>query len=269
MNVHSTAIIDPSAQIASSATVGAYAIIGPGVVLGENCRIHPHAVLEYTELGSGCEVYPFASIGLPPQHLGYKGEPTKVIVGDNTVFRENSTVHRGTVQGGGITRIGSLCYLMAVSHVAHDCIIGNNVIIVNGSLIAGHVEVGDRCFVSGLVAVHQFVRVGKGAILSGGAMVTMDVPPFSIIQGDRAILRGINLVGLRRGGIKRESLGLLKEAYRVLFHSGLRLEEALAHSIFKSEDTYVKDLKDFMSKPKRGFVRPSEALGVDKEEATA
>lgn len=266
--IHPTAIIDSSAQIGSDVTIGPYAIVGPQVVLGDRCKIHPHAVLEYVELGPGCEVYSFASVGLPAQHLGYKGEPAKVVVGENTIFRENVTVHRGTAKDKCLTKIGKNCFFMALSHVAHDCVIGDSVVLANAALLAGHVQAGDRVFVSGTAAVHQFVRLGTGAMISGGSMVSLDVPPYGLVQGDRAVLRGINLVGLRRFGVSRETVRLVKEAFKIVFYSGQGLEEALSHPIFKSTDPCVNEIKIFLSDPKRGFVRPPTGSSTpDVEEA--
>lgn len=175
MTVHPTAIVDPSAQLGEGTEVGPYTIIGPDVKIGRRGRIGPNVVIEYATLGDDCNVSPFVSLGLPPQHFKYKGEKTRLVVGDRCTFREGVTVHRGTVLDKGVTTIGNDCYFMAMSHVAHDVTVGNNVTIVNGVLLAGHVQVADYCFISGMVGVHQFVRVGKGAIISGGAMILQDV----------------------------------------------------------------------------------------------
>lgn len=260
MTVHKTAIIDPGAQLGKDVTVDAYAVLGPGVHLGDRCHIRSHAVLEHAELGKDCVVYPFASIGLPPQHMGYKGEPTKVTVGDRCIFREGVTVHRGTQFDKGVTLIGNDGYFMSCCHVAHDCVLGNNVTLANGVLLAGHVSIGNRVFISGLAAVHQFVRIGAFAMISGGTMAVLDVAPFCIAQGDRAVLRGLNLVGMKRGGVDRASIKHLKEAYKKVFLSNLSLTEALGDPLFNSENPHLKVFKDFLVTPKRGFARPSEAI---------
>lgn len=265
MTVHPTAIVDSSAKIGANVSIGAFSVIGPGVVLGNGTNIHTHATLEYAELGASCEVYPYTSIGLPAQHLGYKGEPSRVLVGEKTIFREGVTVHRGTAFDASETKIGKECFFMAMSHVAHDCRIGDNVVMANGAVLGGHAEIGDRTFISGLVAVHQFVRVGKGAMLSGGAMVTQNVPPYSIAQGDRATWRGLNLVGLKRSGMTKESIRNLKNAFRIIYSSGLRLEEALKDPIFSSSDPSLKELKDFFANIKRGFIRPANKTQHEDE----
>lgn len=268
MTIHPTAVIDPSARIGEGTTIGPYSIIGPDVVIGRNGQIGPHVVLEYTTLGDDCKVGPFASIGLPPQHFKYNGEKTRVVAGDRCTFREGVTVHRGTVLDKGVTTIGNDCYLMATAHLAHDVTLGNNVTIVNGTLLAGHVQVGDNVFISGLAAVHQFARIGKGAIVSGGTMAVQDVAPFCIAQGDRATLRGLNVVGMRRMGVDRNSLKLLKDAYKTVFLSGLGLKEALDTPALTVDNPHVKVFRDFLATPKRGFSRPpkgAEAETVEEE----
>ncbi len=186
MSVHSTAIVDPHTKLGVNVQIDAYAVIGPGVTLGDECHVYPHTYIERTTLGEACQVFPQASLGLAPQHLMYKGEPTQLVVGDRVTFREGVTAHRGMPSAGGVTRIGNDCFIMALSHIAHDCHVGNNVIFANGAQLAGHVEIGDNAFISTTVGIHQFVRIGRGAMISGGAMVPLDVAPFCIAQGDRA-----------------------------------------------------------------------------------
>jgi len=260
MSIHKTAIIDPSAKLGKDVVIDAYAVVGPGVQLGDKCHIRSHAILEYAELGSECVVYPFASIGLPAQHTGYKGESTKVTIGQRCVFREGVTVHRGTLFDKGVTTIGNDGFFMAQSHVAHDCVIGNNVTLANCVLLAGHVQIGDRVFISGLAAVHQFGRIGTFAMISGGTMAVLDVAPYCIAQGDRAALRGLNLVGMKRGGVDRPSIKLIKDAYKKVFLSNLSLNDALADPIFNSENPHLKVFKDFLATPKRGFTRAAELI---------
>lgn len=266
--IHPSAIVDPGAKIGSNVVIEPFAIVGKDVVIGNNCRIGPHSVVEFTEMGEGCQVFPFASIGLPPQHTRYKGEKTKVVTGKNCTFREGVTVHRGTLFDQGVTTIGDNGFFMAYSHIAHDCRIGNNVILANGALLAGHVEVGDNCFISASTGIHQFVRLGKCVMVSGGSMVPLDVAPFCIAQGDRAQIRGLNVVGMRRMGMPRESIDLVKNAYRALFFSGLPLEEALQQPAVQAKDDFVVTFRDFFSKKKRGFTRPSsETDQIDGEES--
>ncbi len=251
-----TAIVHPKASIGHGTVIEPYAIVGEDVTIGQNCRIGSHSVIEYTQMGDDCTVFPFASLGLPPQHLGYKGEKTKLVIGNRCTFREGVTVHRGSMFDKGITQIGDDGYFMAYSHVAHDCRIGNKVTIVNGSLLAGHIEVGDNCFISGLTALHQFTRIGRGAMISGGAMVPQDVAPFCIAQGDRAVLKGINLVGLKRMGVPRTSITNIKTAYKTVFLSNLGLDEALKQDALNIDDEWVAIFRDFFSQRKRGFIRP-------------
>lgn len=269
MSIHSTAIIHPGTKIGQDVQIDAYAVIGPDVVIGDRCRIWSHTTIEYTTLGNDCEVFPQASLGLAPQHLGYKGEKTKLLVGSHCVFREGVTVHRGTPIDKSITTIGDHGYFMALSHIAHDCRIGNRVIMANGAQLAGHVSVGDSCFISTTVGVHQHVRIGRGALVSGGAMVPLDVAPFTIAQGDRASLKGLNVIGMRRAGISRDSIRLVKEAYKTVFLSGLTLNEALTSLPLQNSDIAVAAFKEFLSTPKRGFVRPLKgSLTNDSEEPT-
>jgi len=257
MSLHPTAIIHPSAKLGPDVEIGPYVVIGPGVTLGARSRILSHAVIEYTTMGEECVVYPQVTIGLAPQHMGYKNEPTSVVVGNRCTFREGVTVHRGTPLDRGVTILGDSCYLMAYSHVAHDCVLGNSVIMANESLLAGHVKVGDRSFISALTGIHQFGRIGNIAMISGGAMVSSDVIPFAIAQGDRAKIVGINVVGLRRAGVPRESVKLIKEAYRTLFFSKLTIAEALKTPALTIEDPNIKMIREFISESKLGFARPA------------
>ena len=259
MTIHPSAVIDPGATIGAGVEIGPFAVIGPETVIGDRCRIFPHTMIAYTRLGNDCVVYPQASLGLEAQHLGYKGEPARVVVGDRCVFREGVTVHRGTAFDKSETVIGNDGFFMALSHIAHDCRIGDNVIMANGAQLAGHVEIGDRCFISTTVGIHQFVRIGAGSLVSGGAMVPQDVAPFCIAQGDRATLRGLNIIGMRRAGLSRESIKNVKAAYQVVFRSGRLLADALADPALHVDDAAVAVFRQFLSVPKRGFVRPEGA----------
>ncbi len=266
MTIHSSAVIHPSSKIGSNVTIGPFVVIGPDTVIGDNCQIISNAVIEYTELGSGCVVFPQASLGFAPQHLLYKNEKTKLVIGSNCTFREGVTVHRGTTLDKGITQVGDNGYFMALAHIAHDCVISNDVIMANGAQLAGHVEIADRVFISALAGLHQRIRVGRCAIISGGAMVPVDVTPFAMIQGDRAILRGLNLVGMKRAGLDHETIRLIKDAYKVVFYSGLVLAEALKSPALNIENPQIKELKNFLSTPKRGFVRPESKVAFDDSE---
>lgn len=256
-DIHPTALIDPRSELAADVVVGPYAVVGPDVKIGESCRIGAHAVLEGpTRMGSHNAVHAFASVGAAPQDLKYAGEPTVLEIGDYNVIREFATLNRGTAGGGAITRIGSRNTFMAYAHVAHDCVIGDDVVMANAATLGGHVTIENHAIVGGLVAIHQHVRIGESVILGGGAMVVLDVPPYCMAAGDRAKLHGLNSVGLRRRGFDPGRIEALRAAYRVLFSSGLRLAEALAR--LRSEfaaSAEVQHLADFCSASKRGICR--------------
>lgn len=262
--IHPTAVVDPSAKIDPSVEIGPYAVIGADVVIGAGTTIGAHSVVEYTHMGRDNRISPGAYIGGPPQDLKYAGEHTLLVMGDRNAVRECVTLNRGT-SAHGETRIGSGCLFMANSHVPHDCIIGDGVILVNSVGIAGHVEIGDHTVVGGLVGVHQYVRIGRYCMLSGGSMVNKDIPPFCTGQGDRAVLRGLNLVGLRRAGLSRESISAVKAAYKTLFLSGLPLEEAVSRLKSGSPSPEVIELLDFIARSKRGITRPAAGAAAEQE----
>jgi UDP-N-acetylglucosamine acyltransferase len=255
--VHSTAVVDESAVIGDGTRIGPYSIVGAGVVIGRDCDIGPHAVVEGpSRIGDGNRIFQFASVGAPPQDTKYRGEPTQLVVGDRNVFREGVTVHRGTAGGAGVTRIGNDGLYMAYSHVAHDCEIGDRVVMANGAALAGHVTIEDYAIVGGLVAIHQHTRIGESAMLGGGAMVVMDVLPFCTAVGDRAHLAGVNVLGLKRRGFDDATLRAVRSAYRVLFQSKLKLDDAVAR--LRSELASfepVAHMVRFIEGSKRGICR--------------
>ncbi|HZH27057.1 MAG TPA: acyl-ACP--UDP-N-acetylglucosamine O-acyltransferase [Azospirillaceae bacterium] len=217
-NIHPSAVVDPAARLADGVEVGPFCVIGPDVELNEGVKLLSHVVVAgRTRIGAGTVVFPFASIGHPPQDLKYKGEPSEVIIGRNNRIREYVTIQPGTAGGGMVTRIGDDCLLMASSHVAHDCIVGNRVVLANCATLAGHVVVGDHAFLGGLSAVHQFCRIGEHAMIGGMSGVENDVIPYGLVMGERARLSGLNLVGLERRGFNREDIRTLRSAYRMLF----------------------------------------------------
>jgi UDP-N-acetylglucosamine acyltransferase len=232
-------------------------VIGPGVTLGDRVRVEHHAsVLGPCSIGAGTQVFPFASIGSPPQDLGYKGEPTRLEIGERNVFREFVTINRGTVKGGGLTRIGSDCFFMAYAHVAHDSTIGNHVVMANCAALAGHIRIDDDAILGGLVAVHQWARIGRMAMIGGVSGVAQDVPPFCIASGERAKLYGLNLVGLKRHGFSEEKIGDLKKVYRLLFRAGLTLKNAI--EAVQSElpgSAEAAEMLEFIRTTKRGLTR--------------
>ena len=253
--IHTTAVIHPSAKIDPSAEIGPYAIIGEDTVIGARTTVGPHAIIEFATLGQDNRIHPGCFIGTPPQDLKYAGQKTRLIMGDRNTVREAAHLNRGTTATGE-TRIGSDCLIMAFTHIAHDCRVGNRVILVNNSGLAGHVEVADNVIISTQVGVHQFVRVGRGVMISAGSMVGKDIPPFCCAQGDRARLRGLNLVGLRRSGLPRQTLSAIKDAYKTLFLSGLLQAEALRQLKAGSHPPEVQELLAFIEGSKRGVMRP-------------
>ena len=256
--IHPTAVIVPGAELGGGVEVGPYAVIGPHVTIGENTRVGSHAVIEgRTSIGRENRIFQFASVGAIPQDKKYRGEDSQLIIGDRNAIREFATLHLGTAGGGMITRIGNHNLLMNYSHVAHDCQIGDNVVLANGATLAGHVTIEDYVTVGGLVAIHQFTRIGESALLAGGAMVSQDVPPYCIATGDRAHLNGLNFIGLKRRGWPAEELIILKKAYRTLFAEGLPLKEAL----LRLQEDYgasaaVARLTTFLAESQRGVCRP-------------
>ncbi|HYZ87789.1 MAG TPA: acyl-ACP--UDP-N-acetylglucosamine O-acyltransferase [Myxococcales bacterium] len=228
--IHPTAVVDRHAELDSSVEVAPLAVIGPKVKIGPRTRVGPHAVIEGdTTIGADNVIFQFASVGAIPQDLKYGGEPTRLVIGDGNQIREFATVHIGTAAGGGVTRLGNRCLLMANSHVAHDVQLGDGCILANSTALAGHVVVEDRVIFGGLSAVHQFTRIGRLAFVSGGAMVTQDVPPYVTVQGDRAEVVGLNTVGLTRAHFDEHAVTRVKGAYKLIFRSKMGLREAVAH----------------------------------------
>jgi UDP-N-acetylglucosamine acyltransferase len=228
-HIHATAIIAKEACLDSTVEVGAYSIIGPHVQIGSGTKIGPHVVLEgHTKIGSDNKFFQFSSIGAAPQDKKYAGEPTLLEIGDRNTIREFCTFNLGTVQDGGITRIGSDNLMMAYVHIAHDCQVGNNTIFANNASIAGHVEIGDWVILGGFAGVHQFCKIGAHAMLGMNTSLTQDVPPFLILSGNPAAAHGLNIEGLKRRGFTRDQINGIRQAYKLLYKSGLTLEQAKA-----------------------------------------
>jgi UDP-N-acetylglucosamine acyltransferase len=263
-NIHPTALIDPTAAIHPTAAIGPYAVIGPKAEIGPDCRVGSHAVVEYARLGRGNKIHPGAFVGTPPQDLKYAGEETLLEMGDNNTVREGATLNRGT-KASGKTVIGSNCLFMTNTHVAHDCRLGDGIIMANLATLAGHVEVGDFTVFGGFVGVHQFTRIGRYCMLGAGSKVPKDMPPFCTCQGDRATLRGLNLLGMRRAGLHRDTVSAIKEAYRLLFLAGLRVEEACAKLREGSPPPEVLELVVAVETSKRGVTRPAKDAPVEEE----
>lgn len=262
VQIHPTAIVDADAKLAADVVVGPYSIIGPDVVIGEGTRIGPHVVIEgKTTIGSKCEIYQFASVGARPQDLKFRGEPSTLIIGDRNLIREFVTLQPGTAGGKMTTVIGNGNLFMANSHVGHDSEIGDGNIFANSVAIAGHVTIHNHATLGGLSAVHQFVRIGSYAFLSGGSMVGQDIPPYCFGQGDRCHLRGVNVVGLQRGQFSEEEISAVKKVYRILFGAvgaaQPRLE--LIPSELLELDA-VQRLVDFVKTSERGLTQPLRSV---------
>lgn len=254
--IHSTAIVHPQANVAPSCDIGPYCIIGEHVTLSDNCRLHSHVVIDgHTTLGKANQIFPFASIGLQTQDLKWKGGITRTEIGDDNTFREYTTIHSAT-SDGEITRVGSHNHILAYCHIAHNCLVGNHVIMSNVATLAGHVRVDDYAVIGGLVAVHQFCRVGKFSMTGGCSKIVQDVPPFMIIEGNPAQARTINKIGLERHGISSEAQSALRHAYKILFREELSTPNALA----KIESDLpplpeVQHLIEFIRASERGIIK--------------
>jgi UDP-N-acetylglucosamine acyltransferase len=265
-SIHPTAIIHPSARIHESVQVGAYCTIGEHVEIGEGTKLISHVVIDgRTKIGTNNTIYPFVSLGLPPQDLKFKGEPSELIIGDNNTIREYTTMNTGTEGGGMVTRIGDNCLFMVSTHVAHDCQVGNHVILANNATLAGHVVVGDYVVIGGLAAVHQFVRIGSYAMIGGLSGVEHDVIPYGSVMGERAGLAGLNLVGLKRRGVEREQIHALRNAYKDLFEedAGTLAERGEAVAKQYGAVDAVREVLDFMkAKSHRQLCMPSKNAQV-------
>lgn len=259
-NIHSTAQVDPGAKLGADVQIGPFCTIGPDVELGDRTVVVSHVAIEgRTTIGAGCKIFPFASVGLPPQDIKYNNEPSAVTIGSNTLIREHVTIHRGTSSGHMATHIGANCFLMIGAHIAHDCHIGDDVTLVNGVTLGGHVSIGDNAIIGGLSAVHQFVRIGAYAFVGGMSGVAADLIPFGMAVGNRANLNGLNIVGLKRKGFPREQIHELRQAYRMLFSSEGTLRERLddVEALF-SKNQLVAQIIDFMrSDTDRSFCVPN------------
>ncbi len=255
--VHPTAIVAPSAELSEGVTIGPYSVVGENVSIADGTSIGAHVVIEgWTEIGRRCRIFSHAVLGTEPQDLKFQGEKSYLLIGDHTVIREFATINRATVRGGGKTVIGNHTLIMAYAHVAHDCILGDHVILANAATLGGHVTIEDFAIVGGLCGVHQFCRIGRYALVGGCSGVNQDIPPFIKAQGNRPKLYGLNTVGLKRHNVPNAVLQSLRRAYRLLFQSGLNTSQAIARiqeEIWDCEE--VQYLVQFIKTSERGVAR--------------
>lgn len=254
---HTTAIIDPKAEIDSNVKIGPYAIVKGGAYIGSGTEIGPYTTIDqYVTIGPDCKIFQYASIGAAPQDLKFHGEKSYLKIGRGTIVREFATLNRGTELGGGYTEVGEDNYLMAYTHIAHDCKTGKRVILANNATLAGHIEIGDDVTVGGLVAIHQFVKIGDFAYIGGKSAIVKDIPPYVIAAGDRATLHGLNNVGLKRKKFPKSTILALKRAYRIVFRIGLTVKQASDR--VKAEVEQIPEVVNFMNfikKSNRGVTR--------------
>jgi len=256
--IHPTAIIEDGAKLGVDVKVGPYCVVGAEVYMGDGCELMSHVVVTgHTTLGDHNRIFPFSAIGQIPQDLKYHGEASEVIIGDNNQIRENVTINAGTEGGGMLTRIGNNNLIMAYAHIAHDCVLGNDIVLANCATLAGHVEVDDRAIIGGLSAIQQFVRIGRLSMIGGMSGVTKDVAPFTLLAGGyRAGLSGLNIVGLKRQGFKLAQLARLKEIYRLLLQESGNREDRLleAEALLEADDTDARHMIEFIRSARRGLM---------------
>lgn len=257
VKIHPTAIVDSHAEIGAGVSIGPFAVVGPKVKIGDGVIIDSHAVVEgRTTIGARTHIHSFASVGSQPQDLKFAGEETELVIGVENMIREYANLSLGTAGGGGKTVIGDRNLFMVYSHIAHDCIVGNDCIFANGVAIAGHCVIGDKAVFGGLSGLHQFCHIGDMAMIAAGAIVTQDVPPFVMVQGDRARPTGLNVVGLRRCGMTADQVSQVKNCYRLIYNEGLPVDQAVEKIASETPDPAVKaKFLDFLAAAKRGICR--------------
>lgn len=256
--VHPTALVERGAELGRGVRIGPYCTVGPDVVIEDGAELVSHVVVEgHTRIGPEVVLFPFCTVGMAPQDLKYRGEPTRVEIGARTQVREHCTIHRGTVTGRGITKVGSGCLIMAVAHVAHDCSLGDHVIIANNAVMGGHVTIADHVVIGGAAAIHQFVRIGRAAMIGGVSGVEADVIPFGSVIGNRARLNGLNVIGLKRRGFNKEQIGRLHTAFRSMFrHEGVFAQRLAETRARYGEDPLIAEVLAFIDAPShRGLIR--------------
>ncbi len=259
--IHSTALVDPAAQLDASVTVGPYAVIGANVRIGAGTTVGAHCVIEgHTTIGAENHIFQFASLGAQPQDKKYAGEPTRLVIGDRNTIREFCTFNTGTVQDQGLTQVGSDNWIMAYVHIAHDCVVGNHTVLANNATLAGHVTVGDHAILGGLTGVHQFTQIGAHVMAGFASHISQDVPPFMMVDGNPLAVRGFNLEGLRRRGFSPQRLAAVKQMHKLLYRQGLTLEaarQAIAALVaqFPEAAADIEALSAFIARSKRGLAR--------------
>ncbi len=253
-NIHKTAIIENGAQLGDNITVGAFTIIGKDVKIGDGNTISSHTVIEgKTTIGENNHIFSHAAIGTIPQDLKFDGEDVELIIGNNNKIREYTLFNPGTIGGGSITKIGDNNLFMGYSHVAHDVIVGNNCVFANVATLAGHVEIADNVVIGGLTPIHQFCKIGSNVMVAGGSVVTQDIPPFCLAEGNRAVLRGLNLNGLRRRFKNRNDIDEIRKAYKAIFESGSAISDIAKELLETNNNEYVHELANFVIATKRGI----------------
>jgi UDP-N-acetylglucosamine acyltransferase len=263
-DIHATAVVDAAAEIAETVKIGPFCVIGPNVAIEDKVVLHSHVVVDgHTTIGAGSVVHPFSSLGLPPQHARYKGEPSSLIIGKNNTIREHVTMHPGTEQGGMTTTIGDNCLFMVGSHVAHDCSVANDVILTNNVALGGHVTVEEYAIIGGLSGIHQYVRVGKHSMIGGCSAVESDVIPYGSVKGNRARLSGLNIIGLRRRGFSREDIRSLRTAYGLLFSQGGNMAERLSEvaDVFSTHPGVMDIVNFIQADSSRAICQPLSSNG--------
>ncbi|HET6182531.1 MAG TPA: acyl-ACP--UDP-N-acetylglucosamine O-acyltransferase [Acetobacteraceae bacterium] len=258
--IHPTAIVSRDAEIGAGVCIGPFCTVGPDAVIDDGARLISHVVVDgHSVIGANAVVYPFCTVGMAPQDLKYRGEPTRCVIGPRTQLREHCTVHRGSAHGRGVTEIGADCMLMAVTHVAHDCRIGDGVIIANNVVMGGHVQIADHAVIGGSAALHQFVRIGRAAMVGGVSGVEADVPPFTTVLGNRARVAGLNVIGLRRRGYDRQQIHRVRIGFRSLFHGDGTFAERLERTRERfGMDPLIAEILEFIETPSpRGLIRSS------------
>jgi len=270
--IHPSAIVAPGARIGAGCRIGPFCIVGAEAVLGEGVVLDSHVVIDgHAEIGAGVRVSPNASIGLAPQDLKYKGEPTRVVIGPRTLIREHATIHRGSVGGHGITTVGADCLIMVNAHVGHDCTLDHHVILANNVMLGGHVRIADTVFVGGGAAIHQFVRIGRQSVIGGMSGVEADVIPFGAVLGNRARLTGLNLIGLKRRGFSRAEIHQLRAAYRTLFRANGVFQDRLAQveAEHGGQPAVAEILAFIRGDSRRGLCRARRVAPLEEDEAEA